>query len=221
MSFSFIFGKRHSDVKESSNITLLEQTPTQLKQVEGLAFYNEQAYTQVYNIGKLMHYGAEAASEGQYEAATAHFRSALHLDPQNIIALMWLGYLSQDVIEAIGYYDAVLRLNPSNSTARHYFQECISRAAPISMATGYWKPKELTEKIKTPVSTLPWLGQLFLEDGIINRNQLNTALERQEALAFGNKWKPLGEVLLQLGFIKRVQLDKVLTIQKERRAQYL
>ena len=57
-----------------------------------------------------------------------------------------------------------------------------------------------------------------MEIGRISQPQLQTALARQEQLSFKNKWKPLGEILIQLGYVNRQQLHKALNYQKEKRA---
>jgi hypothetical protein len=51
------------------------------------------------------------------------------------------------------------------------------------------------------------LGELFIQEGLISRDLLHLALEKQSALA---EYKPLGEVLKDMGYITQQKLRDIL-----------
>ena len=78
--------------------------------------------------------------------------------------------------------------------------------------------KLLINQMKTPPSLspevlVPRLGDSLIEQGLISHEQLETALTAQQNAKNSNHPVLLGQVLLDLGFIARPQLDQVVTEQ--------
>lgn len=74
------------------------------------------------------------------------------------------------------------------------------------------KPAPAAKPITVPApkgeSTL--VGEILIEMGVIQRNELEQALARQA--------QPVGEILQDLGMLQEEQLDQALAVQRERRA---
>jgi GAF domain-containing protein len=78
------------------------------------------------------------------------------------------------------------------------------------------RPALHTEVIKEPVSPeilVPRLGDFLIEMKVINIRQLQHALDFQRANAIAGNPKMLGQVLVELGYIDRETLDRVITEQ--------
>lgn len=173
-------------------------------------------------INYVLHQGVQAVEIGDFKAAKAHFRSVYHVQRDNETALLWLGYLSENSSEAIGYYQKLLRIRPGHREAGQLLEEALAKSyLETSPLFNDDKKKQQIQYddngFPKPATCFPWLGELFVEKGIITKNQLSMALERQIAFAYNNKWKPLGETLLQLGFIKRFELEDALEEQQKKR----
>lgn len=65
-----------------------------------------------------MRLGLQAASAGQTAAARQHFLAALHHEPNNIPALLWLAYLSPTPENSQRLLQQVLVIDPDNERAR-------------------------------------------------------------------------------------------------------
>jgi signal transduction histidine kinase len=70
-----------------------------------------------------------------------------------------------------------------------------------------------TSLILTPEVLVPRLGDSLIEQGLITGEQLETALTAQQKAKNSNHQVLLGQVLIDLGFIERPQLDQVVTEQ--------
>jgi len=65
----------------------------------------------------------------------------------------------------------------------------------------------------SPEILVPRLGDSLIEQGLISQEQLQIALSAQQKAKTGNHQVLLGQVLIDLGFIERPQLDQVVTEQ--------
>jgi len=65
----------------------------------------------------------------------------------------------------------------------------------------------------TPQWLVPRIGDFLLREGVINKTQLNEALEIQRTAAEKGERMLLGQTLLQLGFLDRETLDMAVTQQ--------
>jgi hypothetical protein len=164
----------------------------------------------------LLHNGIQEAQQNNRYNARAYFGQVLKLDPLNELALLWMGYLAVKPADSMSYFEQVLRANPQNSVARQYYEKALHNQQVATDPLPEASPVTL-QATKKASSTIPWLGELLLQQGLINQAQLETALSRQQHLANKNKWKPLGEILIQLGYLNRYQLDDSLRYQKETR----
>jgi hypothetical protein len=173
-------------------------------------------YSSPSQINVLLHNGVQEAQQNNRYNARAYFGQVLKLDPLNELALLWMGYLAVKPADAMSYFEQVLRVNPQNSVARQYYEKALHNQQVATDPLPEVSPVVLQASKKTS-STIPWLGELLLQQGLINQAQLEIALSRQQHLANKNKWKPLGEILIQLGYLNRYQLDDSLRYQKETR----
>lgn len=171
-------------------------------------------------INAILQQGIKAAQKGDFQAAKAHFHTIYNLQRSNETALLWLGYLSENPAEAVGYYQILLRYHPGHRQAGQLLDEALAEAYVAKFYSKQKSSSNMNKKNATPTTCLPWLGELFVKEGIITASQLNIALDCQFSLGYNNKWQPLGEMLLQLGFIKRQQLEATLQLQRQQRAKY-
>jgi GAF domain-containing protein len=78
------------------------------------------------------------------------------------------------------------------------------------------RPQVSSDSIDEPVSPemlVPRLGDFLLEMGVIRPDQLQHALDYQRANSIAGNPRMIGQVLVELGYITREQLDKVVTEQ--------
>lgn len=171
------------------------------------------------SIDNLLQTGVEKAQQNKPAEAIACFKQVIERDPCHEIALLWLGHLSTTPLQALDYYSRVIRLNPHNEVARQQFKQAFIDAQEMQIV----KKPMIENTVEIPVKTLPrrvasripWIGEVLLERGFVNREQLEVALDRQQELAYRKRWKPLGEILIQLNYIKRYQLEDALQYQHE------
>ena len=104
----------------------------------------------VNQISALLHQGVREVEQNHRPLAQTYFSQVLKRDPNNELALLWTGYLTEDSNEAIGYFDRVLRVNPANTTARRYYDLALARTnnAPT---TEYQNHFAQTGPVKTLV----------------------------------------------------------------------
>ena len=55
------------------------------------------------------------------------------------------------------------------------------------------------------------LGEILSDMGLVDRNQLNACLEKQEK---GQKDKKVGEILVEENYAREIDIDRALVIQK-------
>ena len=72
---------------------------------------------------------------------------------------------------------------------------------------------ETAPLITTPESLVPRIGDYLIEQGFINQEMLEAALQQQQALASQGQRLLLGQTLVQMDLIDREILDKVITQQ--------
>lgn len=76
------------------------------------------------------------------------------------------------------------------------------------------RPNQSTiEEPITPEMLVPRLGDLLLEKGLIRADQLQHALDYQRANSIAGNPKMIGQVLIELGYVNREILDRVITEQ--------
>ncbi len=65
----------------------------------------------------------------------------------------------------------------------------------------------------SPEVLVPRLGEQLVEDGLLTRDQLKQALERQKESTAAGKPILLGQTIIELGYLDRAALDKAITEQ--------
>lgn len=63
-------------------------------------------------------------------------------------------------------------------------------------------------------SGVPRLGQYFIRRNVVNQNQLTHGLQRQDELRRQGRKVQLGEVLYEMGYVSRRQLDQAVQDQR-------
>lgn len=66
----------------------------------------------------LLRHGVLSGHAGNHAEARMWFQAALDADPDNIVALLWLGWLAPTVHESLVLFSRVLELDPGNERAR-------------------------------------------------------------------------------------------------------
>lgn len=92
----------------------------------------------------LVNYGVVLRELKRYPAAVSAFQRALALDPNNILSMNNLGithYLRGDMTEAASAFGSVLRLDPTDPTAREHLTKISSKPAPPAPATAESMPR--------------------------------------------------------------------------------
>ena len=69
-------------------------------------------------IAALLRQGESLAQKGQRAEARRAFRAVLAIDAANVVALLWMSWLSQDPRAGLAYVERVLVLEPDNERAR-------------------------------------------------------------------------------------------------------
>lgn len=96
-------------------------------------------------ITEMLWRGMRAARAGRKEEARDAFQAALHQDPDNETALVWLGYLADAPQDTIAYTTQALEAHPQNKRARAALQWAWQRKPPFS-------PSMIPER-RAPIST--------------------------------------------------------------------
>lgn len=163
--------------------------------------------------------GVDEANKGHKIQARAHFYDILTLDPNNEYALLWQAYLSDDPYKAIGFLERLLKLQPGHKTARAYLTQAKQRVEEFerkkkntAFYTSYVPVSNSTSRTGLAV---PYLGDYLVQQGLISPNQLEMALRLHNELKERNHPKPIGRVLVELGYINNDQLNRWLQQQND------
>jgi tetratricopeptide (TPR) repeat protein len=162
----------------------------------------------------------EVYAEGGNKArARAYFMQVLELDPFNESALLWLGYLTNEVEQRIQLFQQVVTLYPHNQVAQAYLKEALGRreviedlVAHTTAREDFWSRAQRQQARRQMY--IPHLGEYLVRRHLITQAQLDEVLEyHQELILIGSK-KKLGEILLERGYLAAEQLDHVLRLQQ-------
>lgn len=178
------------------------------------------------NLESLVQEASRAAQVQDIERARQLYLQVIQHDRYNEGALMWLAWYTTDPFEGVRYLERLVQTHPDNPRLREFLEAGRKRCNELnSLITGsnvlnYWNVVEQVheERIKKGVDnrSIPVqpLGQLLLTKGIINNQQLETALSLHEMLNRVGTPKKLGEVLLEYGYLTAEQLKNVLNEQQ-------
>jgi signal transduction histidine kinase len=75
------------------------------------------------------------------------------------------------------------------------------------------KPAKITKTLISPEVLVPRLGEQLVKVGLLTNAQLKKALDYQRLRAAEGKPSLLGEAVIELGFLDRVALDRIITEQ--------
>ncbi|MEI7557045.1 hypothetical protein [Candidatus Chlorohelix sp.] len=171
----------------------------------------------------LVNQGVAEASAGNHQNAQIVFKEVLRIEPNNETALLWMGWLNIGKIEAVSYLEKILANNPNNEVARAYLTQARARSlgtGSLTSEVGFWqrtyKRETANATISSPVAVVPFLGEFLMRQGFINFKQLQSAMKyHEECSKMGNN-KPIGQILVALGYLTRDQLEQGLALQKEK-----
>lgn len=102
------------------------------------------------------------------------------------------------------------------STQAQHCQQCGIELAMAVLLVGKQVEGKQPATVKAPVTPemlVPRLGDYLLEKGILEEDQLRSALDLQTERAFQGRPCLLGQALLELGYVDRETLDEVITEQ--------
>jgi peptide/nickel transport system permease protein len=143
------------------------------------------------NLKSWLRWGASAARAGNHTLARRCFRAARDIDPDNIIALLWLGRLAHTRLESLALFGRVLELDPKNEQAHAGIRW--ARQRPLSGEPGgaqvgvKQRPGAKVQKSKqVPVQRARWSDRLISVTGMLLRFtwRLSTACVLLVALVF-------------------------------------
>ena len=171
------------------------------------------------NIMDILKKGVDEANKGHKIQARAYFYDILTIDPNNEYALLWQAYLSDDPYKAIGFLEKLLKLQPGHKTARAYLAQAKQRCEEFEKK----KKNSVFYTSYVPVSVssgqsglaVPYLGDYLVQQGLISPHQLDMALRLHNELNERRHPKPIGRVLVELGYINNDQLNRWLQQQND------
>jgi hypothetical protein len=161
----------------------------------------------------------EQANLGHKIEARAYFYDILTLDPNNEYALLWQAYLSDDPYKAIGFLERLLKLQPGHKSARAYLNQAKQRCDELekrqksSIYVNSFNP--VNNSSSKSGLAVPYLGDYLVQQGLITSNQLEMALRLHRDLKERGHPKPIGRVLIELGYINNDQLNRWLQQQND------
>jgi len=161
----------------------------------------------------LLNRGVDEATNGNKSRARSFFQQALNLDPDSETAFLWLAWLTDDAYEAVELLEQVLTRNPKNDVARAYLEQARARREELnslvsnSNTFNIWNKMTPEHRAQMKDSVIPYFGEFLLQQGIITRQQLESALKKHQELAQKGKPKLVGQVLVELGYLTQTQLE--------------
>ena len=170
-------------------------------------------------IMNILKKAVEEANQGRKIQARAYFFDILTLDPNNEYALLWQAYLSDDPYKASEFLERLLKLQPGHKTARAYVTQAKQRCEEFEkkkktsvFIKNYALVNVSSSRTGLPV---PYLGDYLIQQGLITPNQLAMALQMHRELKDRGHPKPVGRVLVELGYINNDQLNRWLQQQND------
>jgi tetratricopeptide (TPR) repeat protein len=132
------------------------------------------------------------------DAAEEMLKEAVRANPADEQAWFLLAGVVKEVHQSLACLQKVLELNPHNEQARQWL--ALMQEETTSHGIGELPPTEAELAI-------PRLGTVLLERHLITREQLQSALDAQDAAAAAGEHQKIGEILVQQGAITREQLS--------------
>lgn len=164
--------------------------------------------------------GVEEANLGHKIQARAYFFEILTLDPNNEYALLWQAYLSDDPYKAVEFLERLLKQQPNHKTARAYLKQARQRCEEFEKRRKSQNLNDFFTKYNVSNTgrqglPVPYLGDYLVHQGLITPPQLEMALQLHANFKERGHPKPIGRVLVELGYINNDQLNRWLQQQNE------
>ncbi len=144
------------------------------------------------NVKSWLRWGVSAARTGNHDLARRCFRAARDIEPDNVVALLWLGRLAHTRLESLALFGRVLELDPKNEQAhagiRWARQRPVSSesASDLSGVRPWPGGKVQKEKRQISAQRARWSNRLIGATGMLLRFvwRLSTASVLLVALIF-------------------------------------
>jgi len=162
--------------------------------------------------------GVEEANQGHKIQARAYFFEILTQDPDNEYALLWQAYLSDDPYKAVEFLEHLLKLQPNHKTARAYMKQARQRCEEFEKrkkTAAFYNFTTANISSSRSGFAVPYLGDYLVHQGLVTPNQLEMALRLHTDLKERGHPKPIGRVLVELGYINNDQLNRWLQQQDD------
>ncbi len=163
--------------------------------------------------------GVNEANQGHKIQARAYFFEILTLDPDNEYALLWQAYLSDDPYKAVEFLGRLLKLQPNQKTARAYMKQAKQRCEEFEKrkkTAAFYNFKAVNNSAANRSGfAVPYLGDYLVQQSLITPNQLEMALRLHADFKERGHPKPIGRVLVELGYINNDQLNRWLQQQND------
>jgi hypothetical protein len=148
----------------------------------------------------------QAAQQGDRERAYQLMRQVLVENPSYVPAWVWMSRLVDDTKQQRECLERALALDPSYAPAREGLEnlrlrEILTTARSIVVAERTQEPRKI--------------GAYLVEQGIISAAQLHAALTEQTDCRNRGERVPLGDILLQRGWLSPPALAKALVQQQQ------
>lgn len=176
--------------------------------------------TQAEQLSRLLSRALEEiyAPNGNKTRARAYFRQVLALDPFNESALLWLGYLTEDVDRRLALFEYAVSLYPQNAVAQAYLKEALARRDEVNELVAHAAKEEFWERSRRAQARrqqyIPHLGEYLVSRKLLTQAQLEEALAYHHELIVTGSKKKLGEILLERNYLAPEQLEHILKLQE-------
>ncbi len=155
--------------------------------------------------------GIRAVRKGDRDRARQHLLRVLQADPQDQTAWLWMSRAMPTTERALRCIDHLLAINPRHRQALEEREVLQVRMMLEEASLQQARP----ENVSTPQHRY-LLGEALVEARVLTDEQLRIALERQAELARAGRSLRLGQILLDLGFVTRRQLEAAIAAQLDR-----
>ncbi|NWJ48887.1 MAG: hypothetical protein HXX08_23755 [Chloroflexi bacterium] len=178
------------------------------------------------DLSSLINQGVTEASAGNHQNAQSIFKQVLKIEPNNETALLWMGWLNIGNVEAVSYLERLLANNPNHDVARAYLTQARARSlgtGSLTSGSTFWQRAYKGEAAKATTnasSVVPFLGEFLMRQGFITFKQLQHAVKYHEECSLVGDDRPIGQILVALGYLTREQLEQGLKMQKEQYYRY-
>ena len=150
-----------------------------------------------------LRWGVSAVRAGDYAEARRCFQTARDVDPDNVVALLWLAWLAHTRLESLVLFSHVLELEPKNESAHTGIRWARRRPSPDGRYDDLIAAGRLPTAIQRPEAISP-PGLSFLRD-MLRPSEIQGGIQR-EGVTLHTRWlgSPAGMASVFLRFTWRL-----------------